>query len=76
MARQIVIGVMGPGKNASSSDLQIAFKIGELIASLGCLILTEGRNSGLMEVALKGAKNANELTIRILPGSNTNNMSC
>jgi uncharacterized protein (TIGR00725 family) len=66
---------MGPGDNASDSDKEIAFETGRLISRLGYLLLTGGRNCGVMESAMQGAKEYSGMTIGILPGDNTNNMS-
>jgi uncharacterized protein (TIGR00725 family) len=39
------------------------------------VLLTGGRNSGVMDAANKGAKSASGLTIGILPGNNTSDIS-
>lgn len=62
-----IIGVMGPGEQATDLDRQAAFQLGMLIAQQGWLLLTGGRNVGVMEAASRGAKQANGLTIGILP---------
>lgn len=73
--RKIIIGVMGPGANASETDLQNAYQLGQLIAQEGWFLLTGGRNAGVMDAANKGAKAANGLTVGILPNNDTNNIS-
>ena len=73
--KKIVIGVMGPGDNATALDLENAYELGKLIAQEGWVLLTGGRNAGVMDAASKGAKAADGLTVGILPGNNTNNMS-
>src|SRR6476469_9575180 len=73
--RKIIIGVMGPGANASETDLQNAYQLGQLIAQEGWVLLTGGRNAGVMDAANKGAKAANGLTVGILPNNDTNNIS-
>jgi uncharacterized protein (TIGR00725 family) len=65
--RKIVIGVMGPGANATKEDLQYAFKLGKLIASQGWILLSGGRDEGVMDAVNKGAKSAGGLTIGIIP---------
>jgi uncharacterized protein (TIGR00725 family) len=65
--RKIIIGVMGPGTGASDGDRQNAYELGELIAQEGWVLLTGGRNTGVMEAASSGAKAANGLTVGILP---------
>ena len=66
MARPI-IGVMGPGENASPEENEMAFALGKSIAEQGWIVLTGGRSFGIMEAAMKGAHEANGLTIGILP---------
>ncbi|OCR00996.1 TIGR00725 family protein [Oscillatoriales cyanobacterium USR001] len=72
---KIIIGVMGPGNDATSMDLQNAYQLGKLIAQSGWVLLTGGRNTGVMEAANQGAKSANGLTVGILPNNSTNGMS-
>lgn len=67
MARTPVIGIMGPGIGATSADLQNAEALGRLIAGRGWITLTGGRASGVMEAALRGAKQAGGQTFAILP---------
>lgn len=65
--RKIIVGVMGPGDAAVESDLKIAYRLGELIAQQGWVLLTGGRNVGVMDAASRGAKQAGGLTLGILP---------
>jgi len=62
-----VVGVMGPGTGASKSDLKNAYEIGKFCASKNWVTLTGGRKNGVMNEALKGAKENGGLTIGILP---------
>lgn len=64
-----IIGVMGPGEQATDLDQQIAYELGLLIAQEGWLLLTGGRPVGVMDAASRGAKQANGLTIGVLPTS-------
>ncbi len=73
--RKIVIGVMGPGDNATAADLHHAYELGQGIAQEGWVLLTGGRNAGVMDAASKGAKAAGGLTIGILPSNNTSAVS-
>lgn len=73
--RKIIIGVMGPGDKATAIDLQNAYELGNLIAQQGWVLLTGGRNVGVMSAANQGAKAANGLTIGILPGNNEQGIS-
>ena len=56
--RKIIVGVMGPGKNATANDLQNAYTLGQLIAKQGWILLIGGRNLGAMDTLSKGAKSA------------------
>ncbi|MEG3845844.1 TIGR00725 family protein [Microcoleus sp. herbarium19] len=73
--KKIIIGIMGPGESATSTDLENAYQLGKLIAEAGWILLTGGRNVGVMEAANKGAKAANGLTVGILPGNDTRGIS-
>ena len=73
--RKIIIGVMGPGSGASETDQNNAYKLGTLIAQEGWILLTGGRNVGVMDAANRGAKSANGLTIGILPDACTRGIS-
>ncbi|WP_206816020.1 TIGR00725 family protein [Chroococcus sp. FPU101] len=69
--RNIIIGVMGPGENASSEDLKNAYELGQIIAINNWVLLTGGRASGVMDAASRGAKQAGGLTVGILPSTNS-----
>ncbi len=73
--RKILIGVMGPGAGASDTDQQNAYELGKLIAQEGWVLLTGGRNSGVMDAANLGAKAANGLTVGILPTADARGIS-
>lgn len=73
--RKIIIGVMGPGSNASEKDLENAFDLGQMIADNDWILLTGGRNAGVMNAASKGAKDKNGLTIGIIPTKDNENTS-
>jgi uncharacterized protein (TIGR00725 family) len=73
--RKIIIGVMGPGEKATINDLQNAYELGQLIVQEGWILLTGGRNTGIMDAASKGAKSSNGLTIGILPSNNQDGIS-
>lgn len=75
MVRKIIIGVMGPGENATNETKTKAYRIGKLIAQQGWVLLTGGRNTGVMEAASLGAKDAGGLTIGILPDHDGDHMS-
>ncbi|MFQ4145790.1 TIGR00725 family protein [Chlorogloeopsis sp. ULAP02] len=73
--RKIIIGVMGPGEKATAVDLENAYELGKLIAQAGWVLLTGGRNVGVMNAASQGAKSANGLTVGILPDANPDGIS-
>lgn len=73
--KKIIIGVMGPGAGATAIDLQNANELGKLIAENGWVLLTGGRDAGVMEAASVGAKTANGLTIGILPAEDCSHLS-
>lgn len=66
MAKPIV-GIMGPGESARPEENEMAFELGKAIAAEGWVVLTGGRSFGIMEAAMKGAHEANGLTIGVLP---------
>ncbi|HEY9624794.1 MAG TPA: TIGR00725 family protein [Crinalium sp.] len=73
--RKRVIGVMGPGAGAAEADCQVAYVLGKLIAQQQWVLLTGGRNVGVMDAANRGAKAANGLTVGILPGDDDAGLS-
>lgn len=58
---------MGPGDGARQSAIDTAYVLGRLIALEGWVLLTGGRDRGVMEAASAGARSAGGLTIGILP---------
>lgn len=68
MSRPIV-GVFGPGEGATLADLDCAYELGTHIAQRGWILLTGGRNIGVMDSACRGAKSADGFAIGILPGA-------
>lgn len=68
MSEKVLVGVMGPGESATPEDNEIAFELGRGIAKNGWVLLSGGRSFGVMEAALKGARDGNGLTVGVLPG--------
>jgi uncharacterized protein (TIGR00725 family) len=68
--RAVVVGVVGAGEEARSEDKETAFALGEAIAEKKWVLLSGGRNVGVMNEVNRGAKNKDPkaLTIGILPG--------
>lgn len=70
-----IIGIMGPGENAKPEENEMAFDLGKAVAQKGWVVLTGGRSFGVMDAAMRGAHDANGLTIGILPNDNQTNSS-
>jgi uncharacterized protein (TIGR00725 family) len=73
--RKTIIGVMGPGEQPTAVDVQNAYELGKLISQEGWILLTGGRNIGVMDAANQGAKSVNGLTIGVLPHNNEETIS-
>jgi uncharacterized protein (TIGR00725 family) len=67
MASKTIVGIMGPGENATPDENEMAFELGREVAKQGWIVLTGGRSFGIMDAAMKGAHEADGLTIGILP---------
>lgn len=70
-----IVGVMGPGEGASERIVEQAYDLGQAIAEQGWMLLTGGRNAGVMDAANRGAKAAGGMTIGILPTCDRSAMS-
>lgn len=70
-----MIGVMGPGEQATEADCRVAYELGLQIAAAGWILLTGGRDRGVMAAASRGAKSADGLTVGILPTADLEGMS-
>lgn len=66
---------MGPGSNPTEQDLHSAFELGKRIANKGWVLLTGGRNIGVMDAASRGAREEGGLTVGILPDADQKHMS-
>jgi hypothetical protein len=75
MTRGAVIGVMGAGDNARHEDAEAAFALGAQIATQGWVLLSGGRDSGVMDAVNRGAKQAGGLTIGVVPGADRSSIS-
>ncbi len=61
---------MGAGEEASPADVTLAERLGELIARQGWVLLTGGRDVGVMAAASRGAKRVSgSLTVGVLPSA-------
>jgi uncharacterized protein (TIGR00725 family) len=72
---KIIIGVMGAGEQATQRDCDRAYQLGQGIAQAGWVVLTGGRDVGVMEAASQGAKSVGGLTIGILPNAQASRSS-
>ena len=70
-----MIGVMGPGRGARAEDVRAARELGRLVALEGWVLLTGGRDSGVMDAASRGARAAGGLTVGVLPGDDDSGAS-
>ena len=66
--RAWIIGVMGPGDDASQRDIEAAEALGRMIAARGWITLSGGRDTGVMAAVTRGAAETGGLTVGILPG--------
>jgi uncharacterized protein (TIGR00725 family) len=69
--------VIESGDKAQTQDTVTAFALGQAIAKEGWVLLSGGRNGGVMEAVNEGAKNHDPpgLTIGILPGKDKEQLS-
>jgi uncharacterized protein (TIGR00725 family) len=65
--KKTIIGVMGGGDQAPPHAIQDAYRLGELIAEQGWVLLNGGRNVGVMDASAAGASSKGGLVIGILP---------
>ena len=72
---RFIVGVMGPGNDATEENIKDAKELGWLIAEQGWVLLSGGRDSGVMDAVNKGAKGAGGLTVGILPTTDTDAIS-
>ncbi|MBX9670072.1 MAG: TIGR00725 family protein [Candidatus Obscuribacterales bacterium] len=72
--KRTVIGVMGPGSTDDATTKK-AYELGRLIAEKNWVLLTGGRNAGVMEAASRGASEAGGLVVGILPDSDDRSVS-
>ena len=69
-----VIGVMGPGVVNEGQYKEIE-ELGSLIAKNDWILLTGGRNCGVMDACSKGCYENNGIVVGILPADNKDKMS-
>ena len=64
--RAALIGVIGPAR-ASAAEMSAAEEMGRLIAAKGWVLLTGGRDAGVMAAANAGAAASGGLSVGLLP---------
>ena len=74
MKKALIIGVMGGGR-ANAQDFQMAYRLGQLVASKGWVLLNGGRDAGIMAASAKGAAEHGGITVGILPDSDAGQAS-
>jgi uncharacterized protein (TIGR00725 family) len=74
-SRRRVLGVIGPGEHATPRDVADAFEVAALAARAGWIVLTGGRDLGVMDAASRGARSADGIAIGVLPDSDTRGAS-
>ena len=73
--RRRVLGVIGPGEDATPRDVADAFEVAALAAGDGWVVLTGGRNIGVMDAASRGAHSAEGIAIGVLPDADAHTAS-
>jgi uncharacterized protein (TIGR00725 family) len=63
---EIIIGVMGGGQ-ADQQTTENAYRLGQLIAAEGWILLNGGRYAGIMDASARGAREHGGITVGILP---------
>ena len=66
-----VAGVVGPGEDAKPADLTNARELGRLFAMDGWVVLSGGRDAGVMREVNRGAKSVGGLTVGVLPSASS-----
>jgi uncharacterized protein (TIGR00725 family) len=73
--RRRVVGVMGAGEHATPQAIDWARRIGALIAEQGWVVLSGGRNAGVMDAVSAGAHKAGGTVVGIMPTSDATEAS-
>ncbi len=75
MHSRFIVGVMGPGEGASGEETVVAFELGRMIGQRNWVLLTGGRNAGVMDAASRGAQSEGGIVVGILPGPDASSVS-
>lgn len=74
-ARRRILGIVGPGEEATPRDVADAFEVAALAARAGWVVLTGGRDVGVMDAASRGARSAEGIAIGVLPDRDSDSAS-
>lgn len=66
-SRRRVLGIIGPGEDATPRDVADAFEVAALAARERWVVLTGGRDVGVMDAASRGARSAEGIAVGVLP---------
>lgn len=70
--RRTVVGIIGAGDNARADDVAVAHVLGRALAERGWVVLSGGRDVGVMHAVSEGAKSVpGSITIGILPSAHS-----
>ena len=73
--RRRVVGVIGPGTEATPREVADAFDVAALAARAGYIVLTGGRDVGVMDAASRGARSENGIAVGVLPDTDARSAS-
>ena len=59
--------MIGPGEHATPRDVADAFEVAALASRAGWVVLTGGRDIGVMDAASRGARSADGIAVGVLP---------
>ncbi|MBW3671994.1 MAG: cytochrome [Acidobacteria bacterium] len=76
MTRRRIVAVIGAGERCRAEDRELARELGERIAREGWILLSGGRDTGVMAAANEGAKRVEgSITVGILPSDDRRDLS-
>ncbi|MFN2563617.1 MAG: cytochrome [Gemmatimonadaceae bacterium] len=73
--RRRVLGLIGPGEQATPRDVADAFEVAALAARAGWVVATGGRDVGVMDAASRGARSEEGIAIGVLPDADARGAS-
>lgn len=73
--RTPIIGVMGPGNEASKVETDTAYELGKSIVHEGWIVLNGGRRQGVMDAVSKGGRDGGGVVLGISFADNNDNTS-